>query len=75
MKIGFTREILIPCFDLYPEFLKNNMLRNCTYGSSCNSTRLLDANKTVSSEQEEAVELINKGIIKINKTNFPIFDV
>ena len=75
MKIGFTREILIPSFDLYPEFLKNNMLRNYTYGSFCNSTRLLDANKTVLSEQEEAVKLINKGIIKINKTNFPIFDV
>ena len=74
MRIGFTREILIPNFVLYPEFMNNDLMRNCSYGSNCDSTRLL-ASRELSSQQEQAVELVNKGIVKLNKLEYPLVDI
>ena len=36
VRVGFTRSIIIPNYDIYPELKKEeNMRRNCTNGDFC----------------------------------------
>jgi hypothetical protein len=74
IRIRFTIEIIIPSFSLYPEFLNSELMRNCTFQRSCSSARLLASNKTLS-EQEQAVELVNQGIVRKNNSDYPLIEI
>ena len=49
-------------------------MRNCTYGRSCNLARLLASNDTLS-EQEQAVEIVNRGIVRLNNSEYPLIEI
>jgi hypothetical protein len=37
VRVGFTRSIMIPNYEIYPEFTEEeNMRQNCTNGGYCN---------------------------------------
>lgn len=87
VRIEFTKILMIPNFDLFPEFKQPSMMRpilNSTESTSSNGTssglRLLEELKVTSRRQlktdkeieQEAIDIINRGIVVVNNTEYPI---
>ena len=83
VRIGFTRNLELPTFEKYPEFnLTNHMLANCTNGNlycnaatssnASNLTRMLGQLPKDSQEVREAVEIVNRGQVFVNRTWHPV---
>ena len=75
VRIEFTKSLLIPTFALYPEFETPDYMRPLNETDSLNSTstrrsRMLKT-KTLS-EQDQAIEIINRGIVVVNNTEYPL---
>jgi len=71
MKVGFTRPILPPTYDRYPEFtLPENMSSNCTNGGICKPVRELQM--TFEEETRQAMEIVNYGKVKMYNKSEPI---
>ena len=83
LRVAISRPIMLPTFTRFPEFEKDNMLaQNCTNGKICKepttrglSRMLNQATTNTSSELYQALEIVNRGLIHVNRTNVPVVDL
>ena len=74
---------MLPTFTRFPEFEKDNMLAgNCTNGRICKerTTRRLNhmvkqAATNTSSELYQALEIVHRGLVHVNRKKVPIIDL
>jgi hypothetical protein len=51
------------------------MRQNCTNGSICSQKRSLKVNSTSNNESKQALEIVNRGLMRINNTLVSIVDL
>ena len=82
LRVAFTRPIILPTFNRFPEFEKDNMLaQNCTNGGICKQqtrrlSRSLNQAATInSSKLYQALEIVNRGFVQINNAKMPVVNL
>ncbi len=82
LRIAFTRPILLPNFNRFPEFQKDNMLsQNCTNGGICKqktrrlSSTLNPTTTNTSDELKQALDIVNIGFVQINDEKLPVVNL
>ena len=76
VRVAFTRPILMPTFNSFPEFEQEEfMQQNFTNGSSGHSSRRLNATSNSSSELIQSLEIMNRGLLKVNFTYVPVVNL
>ena len=76
VRVAFTRPILLPTFNSFPEFEKEEfMRRNFTNGSSGHKERRLNATSNSSSELIQSLEIMNRGMLKVKNTLVPVVNL
>ena len=70
--VSFSRPILVPTFERFPEFNSEVFLnKTCSNGGTCDSTRLLQTEK----ESDEALQIVNYGKVMRDNKLEPIVDI
>ena len=69
----------MPTFDLYPEFKNEKLMRqNCTNTTMAQDLCLNSARRALSAasnQTQEAIEIVNRGLVFVNDTFLPIINL
>lgn len=71
VRVSFSRPIVVPTLAAYPEFKdSSNMRQNCTNGNeaACPKQIQRKLQTTVEQARREAVDIMNQGLVPVNKT-------
>jgi hypothetical protein len=76
VRVAFTRSILLPTFNRFPEFAEaQSMRQNFTNEYTDHSERRLNASSNQSSDLNQALDIINRGLLKVNTTYLPVVNL
>jgi hypothetical protein len=80
LRVKFTKAIIIPTFERYPEFTNEKLMRqNCTAADAINELCIKEdrrnLQKEIKDESKEAVDIINRGIVYVDDKYEKILDI
>jgi len=76
-RVSFSRPLLIPTYELYPEFLNENFMRQpCSANNTSeNCIKRRQLAKSLEEESKEATEIINRGLVFVDDIQQPILNL